>query len=73
MCYLSYIKSVSFIEIPMNFCIYDKIHITMIKSKKINLLHFKLSKLGQILHVHKTGFLRPTHIYGILKNYKLKL
>ena len=28
-----------------------------------NLLQFEVSKLGQILGVDKTGFLRPSHIY----------
>ena len=32
-----------------------------ILSKHKKLLHFKLSKLGQILQVDKTGVLRPSH------------
>ena len=32
-----------------------------ILSKHKKLFHFKLSKLGQILHVDKTGVLRPSH------------
>ena len=60
MCYL---KSVSFIEFLMDFCIYDNILNTIwITDKK--LLHFKLSKSGQILHVDKTCFPRPGHIYS---------
>ena len=58
---LHYPKSVTFIEFPMDFCIYNDILDTnRITDKK--LLHFKLSKLGQILHVDKTGFPRPSHI-----------
>ena len=30
------------------------------------LLHFKLSKSGQVLHVDKTGFPRPVHICKFL-------
>ena len=56
-----YPKSVSFIEFLMDLCIYvdtlDAIRITDIK-----LLHFKLSKSGQILCVDKTCFPRPGHI-----------
>ena len=45
----------------MDFCIYDDILNTItIAGKK--LLHFKLSKSDQILHVDKTGFPRPGHI-----------
>ena len=52
----------SFIESLIDFCIYDDIldKIQPITDKK--LLHFKLSKLGQILCVDKTGFLSPSHI-----------
>ena len=53
-------KSISFIELLMDFCIFDDILDTIrITDKK--LLQFKLSKLGQILCVDKTGFLRPDH------------
>ena len=48
MCYLN---SVSFIELLMDFFIYDDISDTIwITDKK--LLHFKLSKSGQILQHH---------------------
>ena len=30
------------------------------------LLQFKHSKLRQILHADKTGFLRPSHKYGVI-------
>ena len=46
----------------MDFCIYDDILDAILITDK-NLLHFKLSKLGQIIRVDKTGFLRPSHIY----------
>ena len=60
--YMCYPISVSFIEFLMEFCIYDDILDTIwITDKK--LLHFKLSKLGKILHVDKTSFPRPSHIY----------
>ena len=46
----------------MEFCTYDDILNTIwITDKK--LLHFKLSKSGQILRVDKTGFPRPSHIF----------
>ena len=58
---ICYPNSVSFIEFLMDFCTYDNILDTIpIKDKK--LLHFKLSKSGQILHVDKTCFPRPSHI-----------
>ena len=60
--YMCYLKSVNFIEFLMDFCIYDNILGTVqIIDKK--LVNFKLSKSGQILHVDKTCFLRPGHIY----------
>ena len=43
-------KSVSFIELLMDFCIYDDI-LGTIWITDIKLLHFKLSKAGQILIV----------------------
>ena len=59
---IGYTQCVSFIEFLMEFCTSDEIFVKMlIKDKK--LLHFKVSKLGQILCVDKTGFLRPSHIY----------
>ena len=44
----------------MDFCIYDEI-VDMIQITDKRLLHFKLSKLGQILHVDETCFPRPGH------------
>ena len=41
---------------------YDDILDTIQLTDK-KLLHFKLSKSGQILHVDKTCFPRPSHIY----------
>ena len=64
---MCYPKSVSFIEFLMDFCIHDDILDTrQITNKK--LLHFKLSKSDHILHVDKTGFLRPSHIYNKAEN-----
>ena len=61
---MCYPKSLNFNEILMDFCIYDDILDTIqITDKK--LLHFKCSKLGQILHVDKTCFPRPGHIYMV--------
>ena len=58
---MCYPKSVNFIEFLMGFCIYDDILDTIqITDKK--LLHFKLSKSGQILRVDKTCFFRCHHI-----------
>ena len=58
---MCYPKSVSFIAFLMAFCTYDDILDTLwITDEK--LLHFKLSKSGQILHVDKTGFPRLSHI-----------
>ena len=51
-----YAKSVNFIEFLMDFGISDDILDTVLITDK-KLLHFKLSQLGQILHVN-TGFLR---------------
>ena len=46
---MSYTKSVSFIEFSMDCCIMMTFnYVTILVTK---LLHFKLSKLGQILHV----------------------
>ena len=41
-----YAKAVSFIELFMDFCMYDDILDTILITDK-KLLHFKLSKLGQ--------------------------
>ena len=59
---MSYPKSVSFIEYLMYCCKYDDILGTIQNADK-KLLHFKLSESGQILHVDKIGFLRPSHIF----------
>ena len=45
----------------MDVCIYDDI-LDAIRIADKKLLHFKLSKSGQILHVDKTSFPRPDHI-----------
>ena len=59
-----YSKSVSFIEFLMDLCTYDDIlDATQITDKKV--LHFKLSKSGQILCVDKTCFPRPGHIWQL--------
>ena len=47
--------------VVMDFCIYYDILDTIMITDKM-LLHFKHSKLGQILHVDKTCFLRPGNI-----------
>ena len=55
---IRYSKSVTFIELLIDFCIIDDIlDVTLIT----DLLHFRLSKSGQLLHVDKTGFPRPSH------------
>ena len=59
MCY-AYTKSECFIEFFMECCIYDKMFDTLLIKDK-QLLHRKLSKLGQILRLDKAGFLRPSH------------
>ena len=57
---ICYPKSVTFNEFLMDLYIYydmlDTIQIT-----NNELLYFTLSKLGQILHVDKTGFPRPSY------------
>ena len=58
---MCYTKSVSFMEFLMDCCIYDDILDTILSTDR-TLLCFKFSKLDQILHVDKTGFLRPDHI-----------
>ena len=57
-----YAKCVNFIEFLMDFCICDDI-LDMIQITDKKLLHFKLSKSGQILRINKTCFPRPGHIY----------
>ena len=63
---MCYAKSASFIKFLMDFCTYDILDTIWITDKK--LLHFKLSKLGQILHVNKTGFPVPVTIM-MINNY----
>ena len=59
---ICYPKSVNIIECLMDLCIHDdSLDAIRIADKK--LLHFKLSKSGQILHVDKTCFPRPGHIF----------
>ena len=58
---MRYPKSVNFIKFLMDFCMYDDILDTIQLTDK-KLLHFKLSKSGQILRVDKTCFPRPSHI-----------
>ena len=60
---ICYPKSVSFSEFLMDLCIYDDI-LDAIQIADKTLLHFKLSKSGQILHVDKTSFARPGHNLG---------
>ena len=57
-----YLKSVNYIEFLMDLCIYDDILDALWLTDK-KLLHFKLSKSGQILHIDKTCFPRPGHTY----------
>ena len=59
---ICYPKSVRFTELLMDLCIYNDI-LDAIRIADKKLLHFKLSKSGQILHVDKTSFPRPGHIF----------
>ena len=59
---MCYQNSANFVEFLMDFCMYDDIS-DMIQITGKKLLHFKLSKSGQFLHVDKTCFPRPSHIY----------
>ena len=60
--YMGYPKFVSFIEFLMDFCIYsNSLDTICIRDKK--LLHFKLLKSGQILHIDKTGSPRSGHMF----------
>ena len=54
----------------MDFCTYDDI-LDAIHSTHKMLLHFKLSKSGQILRVDKTCFPRPGHIYLLIASYTI--
>ena len=56
-----YLKAVNFIKLFMVFSIYDDI-LDTIQITDRTLLHFKLSKSGQVLCVDKTCFPRPSHI-----------
>ena len=68
---IRYLKSVSFIEFLMDVCIYDNIFDAIrIANKK--LLHFKLSKSGQIQHVDKTCFPWPV-TYVVYMHVQLQL
>ena len=58
---ICYPRSVNFIEFLIDFSIYEDI-LDMLQIIDKKLLHFKLSKSGQILHVDKTCFPRPGHI-----------
>ena len=65
---MGYTKSQSFIEFLMECCIHDKkIYNTYQLIKDKILLHFKVSKLGQILCVDKIGFFRPSHAHMVMK------
>ena len=56
------------IKWALHHCLYDDILDTIwITNKK--LLHFKLSKSGQILRIDKTGFSKPIHINYIFNKY----
>ena len=61
---MCYPKSGNFIEFLMEFYIYDNILNTIHITGK-RLLHFKLSKSGQILCVDNTCFPRPGHNYWL--------
>ena len=65
---MCYPKSVNFNTFLMDFYIYDDVVDTIHGTDK-KLLHFKLSKSGQILHVDKTCFPRPSHILLLLCSY----
>ena len=62
-----YLISVSFIKFLRILYIYDEICVKMLCLQD-EILHFKDRNLGQILHVDKTCFLRPGHIF-VLRNY----
>ena len=61
--WICYSQSVSFTEFLIYFYIilYDKMY-SKIQNTIRKLLQLKHSKLHHILHVDKTGFLRPNHI-----------
>ena len=58
---MCYPKSVNFIEFLVELCIHDDIfNVIHITNRK--LLHFKLSKSGNIIRVDKTCFPKPSHM-----------
>ena len=65
---MCYPNSISCIEFLMDFCISDDI-LDKIRITDKTLLHFKLSKSGQILCVDKTGFPRLPHICNCCSYY----
>ena len=67
-----YLKSINFIAFLMDLCIYDDILDTILITDK-KLLHFKLSKSGQILHVDKTCFPRPGHILYFCEQLEISI
>ena len=62
---MHYPKICCFIAFLLDFCIYDDI-LDAIQITDQKLLHFKLSKSGQILHVDKTSYPRPGQIFDFL-------
>ena len=62
MCYVQY---ASFITFLIDLCMYGET-CAIIQNTIKKLLQFKHSKLDQIVHVDKTGFLRPSHILCFL-------
>ena len=58
---MCYTKSVSFTESLIDCCMYVDIFV-IYNINKDKLLHFKHSKLGQVLHVDNTGFPKPNDI-----------
>ena len=73
--YMYVYKTCSFIGLLMESYIasyvYDEILVTIL-SKDRKLLHFKVSKLGQIICINKTVFFRPSHIYNRCSVWSLK-
>ena len=64
MLWICYSQSVSLIAFPIDFCMHDKTCVVILNTIK-TLLQFQHSKLGQILHVDKTYFLRPPVTFTI--------
>ena len=67
-CCVRYPNSISFIEFLRILCIYDELHVKILFCHD-EILHFKDRNVGQILHVDKTCFLRPGHIYAFLEYF----